>query len=145
MDLRSRLKKLEQTVLEPNSTAQHEEGCICFPLGEPPAFHWMAEVETAAAVLCPLHGVRFDAIEKPVTFQAKWLRPRDYATVEWTYHSPQYSKAWRASFPPNLWPADERWQFQPARGITLILQDGTELSSGGSADEWQPEKLEALR
>ena len=49
MDLRNRLKKLEQTVLEPNSTALHEEACICFPLGEPPAFHWMAEVETAAA------------------------------------------------------------------------------------------------
>ena len=56
-------------------------------------------------------------------------------------YSPQYSKAWRASFPPNLWPADERWQFQPERRITLILQDGTELSSGGSADEWQPESV----
>jgi hypothetical protein len=101
MDLKTRLKKLEQTVLEPNSTAQHEEGCICFPLGEPPAFHWMAEVETAAAVRCPLHGVRFDAIEKPVVYEAKWHRPADYATVEWTYQSPQYSNAWRASFPPN--------------------------------------------
>jgi hypothetical protein len=117
----------------------------CFPLGEPPTFHWMAEVETAAAVPCPLHGVRFDAIERPVVYEAKWHRPEDYATVEWTYHSPQYSKAWRASFPPNLWPADERWQFQPEHRITLILQDGTELSCGGLADEWRPEKLEALR
>jgi hypothetical protein len=70
MDLRSRLKKLEQTISEASTTAQHEEGCICFPPGEPPAFHWVAEVETAAAVRCPLHGMRFDAIAKPVVYQA---------------------------------------------------------------------------
>ena len=145
MDLRSRLKKLEQIVTESNPTAQHEEGCICFPPGEPPAFHRVAEIEAAAAARCPLHGMRFHAIERPVTFQAKWLRPRDYATVNWPYHSSQYSKAWRASFPPNLWPADERWQFQPERTATLILRDGTELPSGGWADEWQPEGLEAGR
>jgi hypothetical protein len=145
MDSRSRLKKPERTVTEPNATAQQEEGCICFPPGEPPAFHWVAEVETAAAVCCPLHGVRFHEINTPVIYQAKWLRPSDYATVDWPYHSPQYSKAWRASFPPNLWPADERWQLQPERTATLILRDGTELPSGGWADEWQPERLEAGR
>ena len=133
MDLRSRLKKLEQTISEASTTAQHEEGCICFPPGEPPAFRWVAEVETAAAVRCPLHGMRFDAIDRPVVFLPKWARPEDYATVDWPYHSPQYSKAWRASFPPNLWPADERWQFQPERTATLILRDGMELPSGGCA------------
>jgi hypothetical protein len=145
MDLRSRLKKLERTLTEPNATAQPEEACICFPPGEPPAFHWMAEVETAAAVCCPLHGVRFHAIDTPVVFQAKWARPSDSATVDWPNHSPQYSKAWRASFPPNLWPADERWQFQPEITVALILRDGTELPSGGCADEWQTQKLEAGR
>jgi hypothetical protein len=145
MDLRSRLKKLEQDMIEPNTAPPHEEACICFPPGEPPAFHWMAEVETAAAVRCPLHGTRFDAIDEPVVYQARWLLPEDYATVDWPNHSPQYSKAWRASFPPNLWPADERWQFQPERTVTLILRDGTKLPSGGCADEWQTQKLEAGR
>ena len=145
MDLRNRIKKLEQTMAEPSTTAQYEEGCICFPPGEPPAFHWVAEIETAAAVRCPLHGVRFDAIEKPVVYEAKWHQPEDYATVDWPYHSAQYSKAWRASFPPGLWPADERWQFQPERTATLILRDGTELPFGGWADEWQAEQPEAGR
>ena len=97
MDLRNRLKKLEQEMAERSTTLQYEEGCICFPPGEPPAFQWVAEVETAAAVRCPLHGVRFDAIEKLVVYEAKWHRPEDYATVDWPNHSPQYSKAWRAS------------------------------------------------
>lgn len=145
MDLRTRIRKLEQTMTDLNISPQQEEDCICFPADEPPAFHWVAEVETAAAVLCPLHGVRFHEIDKPVVFQAKWMLPEDYATADWPHHSQQYSKAWRASFPPGLWPAEERWQFQPVRLTTLILRDGNEIPSGGWADEWKPEKLEAVR
>ena len=33
--------------------------CICFPENEQPEFKWQAEAEMAAAVLCPLHGLRF--------------------------------------------------------------------------------------
>jgi hypothetical protein len=126
------------------ATKGWDEACICFPQDEAPEFCWKAEAEIAAAVLCPLHGVRFHAIQARLfIYRAKWLyRPKDYASGGWPNHSAQYSKAWRASFPPDLWPAEERCQFQPDR-ITLILRDGTELASGGSADEWQPEKLEA--
>ena len=136
---------------EQKTTEECDEACICFPPDEPPVFCWKAEAEIAAAVLCPLHGARFHAIQaRPFIYRAKWLRRSednasvDYATVNWPNHSPQYSKAWRASFPPGLWPAAERCQFQPDR-ITLILRDGTEVASGGSADEWQPERLEARR
>jgi hypothetical protein len=151
MDIRTRLKKLEQTVAEEKITAVWDEACICFPPDEPPEFCWAAETEIAAAVLCPLHGLRFHEVKrKLVIYRAKWLRrPEDKATVDYAEvdrpnHSRQYSKAWRASFPPGLWPAEERLQFQPNR-VTLILRDGTEIPSGGSANEWKPEKLEAGR
>ena len=150
MDLKTRLRKLEQTMAEQITAAVWDEACICFPPDEHPVFHWLAEVEIAAAVCCPLHGVRFHGIETPpFIYRSKWLRrppaeaPVDCATGNWPNHSPQYSKAWRASFPPTLWPAEERFHFQPERTITLILRDGTEIPSGGRADQWQPGKLEA--
>jgi hypothetical protein len=152
MDIRARLKKLEQTRAEQITPIVWEEACICFPLDELPELEFIAEAEIAAAVLCPLHGVRFHAIKPRLSiYRAKWLRrPKanatvDYAIVEWPSHSPQYSKAWRASFPSGLWPAEERLQFQPERTTTLILRDGTEIASGGSANEWQPAKGEAGR
>jgi hypothetical protein len=149
MNIRTRLKKLEHTMTEQEAIEVWDDACICFPPGEPPEFCWNAEAVAAAAVLCPLHGVRFHAIRvRPFIYRAKWLRRSednasvDYATANYPNHSLQYSKAWRASFPSGLWPAEERCHFQPDR-ITLILRDGTEIPSGGSADEWQPEKLEA--
>jgi hypothetical protein len=145
MDLRTRIKKLEQTMSDPNVSPHHDEGCICFPADEPPAFHWVAEVETAAAMQCPLHGARFHEIDRPVVFQAKWSLPADYATADWPNHSPQYSKAWRASFPPGLWPAEVRWQFPHVNLTTLVLRDRTAIPSGGWADEWQPEKPDVAR
>jgi hypothetical protein len=147
MDIRTRLKKLEQTMIEQKTTKEREEACICFPPDELPKFCWKAEAPAAAAVLCPLHGMRFHTIQtRPFIYRAKWLRrPKtdptvDCATVDWPNHSPQYSKAWRASFPPGLWPAAQRLHFEPERATTLILRDGTEMPSGGSAGEWQPEE-----
>jgi hypothetical protein len=146
MHLKTRLKKLEQTTTNPAISTQYEEGCICFPANEPPAFHWIAEIETAAAVQCPLHGVRFCAIETPpYVHRAKWLRDPVPPTVNCPIHSPQYSKAWRASFPPDLWPAEVTWQFQSEPTAMLILRDGTEIPSGGEASDWQPHTLEAAR
>jgi hypothetical protein len=151
MNIRTRLKKLEHTMTEQEAIQEWDEACICFPPDEPPEFCWKAEVLAAAAVLCPLHGMRFHTIQvRPFLYRAKWLRRSedngsvDHAAVDCPNHSPQYSKAWRASFPPGLWPAEERCEFRPNR-VTLILRDGTEIPCGGSADEWQPEKLEAAR
>ncbi len=146
MDLRTRLKKLERSSIRPKESSQPEEDCICFPRDEHPAFHWLAEVEIAAAVRCPLHGVRFQAIETPpFIYRSKWLRLTDHTTFDCSSQSPQYAKAWRASFPPSLWPARVSFQYQPEPRQTLILRDGTEIPSGGHADQWQPEKLEASR
>jgi hypothetical protein len=143
MDIRTRLKKLEQTMTEQKTTREWEEACTCFPPDELPAFHWLAEVEIAAAVRCPLHGVRFHAIETPpFIYRSKWLRRTDHMTFDCSGHSPQYSKAWRAGFPPDLWPARVSFQCQSGPTETLILRDGTEIASGGSAKKWQPAKLE---
>jgi hypothetical protein len=98
--------------------------CICFPGNEPPFFNWPVEQEIAAAVKCHLHGDRF----KPVKFffyVAKWLREKRVSLMQ-THHSEQYRKAWDASFPPNLWPAQE--VLNDAHTI-LQLKDGTTLSA----------------
>ena len=146
MDLRTRLRKLERSTIQPKATPQPEEDCICFPPDEHPAFHWLAEVEIAAAVRCPLHGLRFHAIETPLfIYRSKWLRRSDHTTLDCSDHSPQYSKAWRAGFPPDSWPARVSFQYQSGPTRTLILRDGTEIPSGGSAGQWQPEKLEDSR
>jgi len=146
MDLKTRLRKLEQTMAEQKTPAVWDEACICFPADEPPAFYWLAEVEIAAAVRCPLHGMRFHAIETPpFIYQSKWLRRTDHTTLDCSGHSPQYSKAWRVGFPPDLWPARVTFQSQSGPTQTLILRDGTEIPSGGSAGQWQPEEVEAGR
>ena len=104
MDLKTRLRKLEQTMAEQKTVAVWDEACICFPPDEHPVFHWLAEVEIAAAVRCPLHGVRFHAIETPpFIYRSKWLRRTDHTTLDCSDHAPQYSKAWRVGFPLDLW------------------------------------------
>jgi hypothetical protein len=146
MDLTTRVKKLEKTMTKATPSTRYAGDCICFSGNEPPAFHWVAEVETAAAVQCPLHGVRFRAIETPpYIHRAKWLRDPEQPTANCPIHSPQYLKAWRASFPPEQWPAEVTWEFQPEPTATLILRDGTEVPSGGEASDWQPHTLEAAR
>jgi hypothetical protein len=46
-----------------------------------------------------------------------------------TNHSDQYRKAWFASFPPELWPAEEETE---NGNIFLRLKDGTRLLAYGS-------------
>jgi hypothetical protein len=99
--------------------------CICFPANEPPSFNWPVEQEIAARVTCLLHGDRFN----PLTFfvyVSQWLREKRQILMQ-THHSEQYCKAWDASFPPNLWPAQE--VLSDAR-TALRLKDGTTLSAG---------------
>jgi hypothetical protein len=95
-------------------------GCICFPKNEPPEFGDAGDEQIAAELKCPLHGERF----KPRTFHiymAKWLREK-LPKLLWSRHSEQYRKAWFASFPRELWPAEE----DETGG--LKLKDGTRLS-----------------
>jgi hypothetical protein len=73
-------------------------------------------------VKCPLHGERFKPMFR--LYVAKWLRVKQ-AQHLWTHHSEQYRKAWFASFPADLWPAEEE---ETEDGRTLLrLKDGTTI------------------
>ena len=98
----------------------HPPQCICFPENEPPSFGFRVEFEIAARVKCPIHGDRSGTWSSLYT--AKWFRERQKIRREGL--SPQFQKAWLASFPPDLWPAEEQ---ETADGIYLRLKDGTRL------------------
>jgi hypothetical protein len=78
------------------------------------------ELEIAARVKCPIHGDRSRTWS--FLYAAKWYREREKIRRERL--SPQFQKAWLASFPPDLWPAEEE---ETADGIYLRLKDGTRL------------------
>jgi hypothetical protein len=100
-----------------------EESCICFPVDEPPLLDIRAEREAAKAVLCPLHGARFTEFAACV-----WRpqgRPTHLEPQHWSWHSEQYVKAMKASFPPDHWPAEE--VTDPDGTIRYVLKEGTEI------------------
>ena len=89
---------------------------------EQPFFGFPLEEQIAAKTLCPLHGVRFEPIFH--IYVPKWRRENE-KKIRWFRLSPQYHKAWHASFPPELWPAEEE---ETDDGRTLLrLKDGTKL------------------
>jgi hypothetical protein len=99
-------------------------GCICFPKDEPPFFGFPIEEQIATRVKCPLHGDRFKPLQFYVYVSA-WLREK-LPNLLRSRHSEQFRKAWFASFPPELWPAEE---VEPENGsLYLQLKDGTKLS-----------------
>lgn len=95
--------------------------CICFPPREPPFVGFPIELEIAARVKCPLHGDRFQT--QFFVYVSKWLRAKLWKHL-WSHHTEQYRKAWLASFPPDLWPAEE--ETEDGR-IFLRLKDGTRV------------------
>lgn len=105
-DLRACLKRLEKL----DERASAEVDCICFPPDEPPQLQLKAEVESARSVLCPLHDERFAKVA-PAIWRVIEL-PAHMNLSEWRWHSPQYIKAMKASFPPDLFPAT-RVQCEP--------------------------------
>ena len=98
-------------------------GCICFPKNEPPFFGFPIEEQIAAEVKCPLHGDRFKTPRFHI-YVAKWLREKLWKLLH-SRHSQQYIKAWIASFPDELWPAEED---ESDGQLCLKLKDGTRLS-----------------
>src|ERR1700704_2954369 len=82
-----------------------DPACTCFPEKEQPFVGSQAELDIAAKVMCILHGERFQNKTVPI-YVSKWLRDKLWDHLQ-SQHSPQYCKAWFASFPPHLWPAEE--------------------------------------
>ncbi len=119
MNLKTRLSKLEKT----KRWVPTEADCICFPPDEPPHLELKAEIESAKAVQCPLHGKRFSGIaphiyrviDVPLHLHPHWRTSR----------SPQYIKAMEASFPPDRWPAIQI--VEPNGGVRFVLKDGMEI------------------
>jgi hypothetical protein len=96
--------------------------CICFPPREQPFVGFPIELEIAATVKCPVHGDRFQA--QFFIYVSGWLRAKLWKHL-WSHHTEQYRKAWFASFPPELWPAEEE---ETGDGrVFLRLKDGTRL------------------
>ena len=102
---------------------EHGSSCICFPETEPPFFGFPIHGKVAFAVKCPIHGDRFKWPCFPM-YVSKWVRENIWDHMK-ANHSDQYQKAWNASFPPELWPAEEVL----AEGRTALqLKDGTILA-----------------
>jgi hypothetical protein len=119
MNLERRLKTLERLKLK----SMIHKDCICSPADEPPCLHPQAERESAKAVLCPIHGLRFPRFA-PTVFVAI-LKPTQLTPGAWTRRSKQYRKAMEASFPTDRWPPIE---FPgPGPVIRYVLKDGTEV------------------
>jgi hypothetical protein len=94
MDLRSRLRKLEQTMTKLSTTPLYEEGCICFPPDEDLCFN-SEESRAAEELSCPLHGQRIPAGVFS-TYRAAW-RGNDREDG-WSNYSLQYRRAMAATY-----------------------------------------------
>ena len=121
-ELLRRIENLEHRVAQvAKARSRSSPDCICFPENEPPSFGFPIEGDLAFAVKCPLHGDRF---KWPIFFiyVAKWRRESE--PLRRQRLSAQYQKAWAASFPSDLWPAEEE---KTEEGLYLRLKDGTRL------------------
>ena len=125
--LLARIERAEQSVREPLASLV---GCTCFPSDEQPEFRWRTEAETAATVLCPIHGLRFQTVVTRFLFRALWHYLADVKRG-WPHRSPQYQKAMRASFDLALLPIREVVDCEDE--TMLILRDGSQMPSGGTA------------
>ena len=130
MRLGARIARLEQR-RKMQATKRFPEACTCFPADEQPGFKWRAEAEIAAAVLCPLHGLRFHIVITRDLYRAFRFYITDYKDG-WPRQSAQYQKAMRTSFDWALWPPQKEKDKEFGQDSVLILRDGTELPSGGS-------------
>jgi hypothetical protein len=115
MHSRTLLARIERAEQLTKMKTKFSPDCICWPENEFPFFGFDIEREIAAQVECPVHGKRsFWRVYH--LYIPKWLREKEPARL--LRRSPQYQKAWNASFPPE----------QIGNGeIFLRLKDGTRL------------------
>jgi hypothetical protein len=122
MSVRTLARRIERAEVALQALSIYSHDCICFPRQEPPFFCFPVEEAVAALVECPLHGKRFE--HRFHIYVPKWYR-EERAEVLRNTLSDQHQKAWLASFPPELWPAQEEESEDGT--IFLRLKDGTRL------------------
>jgi hypothetical protein len=102
------------------------QDCICFPADEPPQLELKGEIEAAKAVRCPVHGERFSRLAPMIWRAPKFIVPAHLQPESYlSWHSTQYRKALKASFPPDRFPATEIED--PDGVVRFMLKDGTEM------------------
>jgi len=117
--LLARIERLEQAM---KAKTMYGPDCICFPTDEIPFFGLVIMEEMAARLECLIHGKREFWHVTPL-FVPAWRREQERNRLP--LRSPQYQKAWNATFHPELWPAEEE-ETKDGR-IVLKLKDGTRL------------------
>ena len=118
---RTLLARIERAEQAAKAQSKFASECICFPGPEPPLFLYPIQQEVALEVKCPFHGARFQPFYH--LYMAKWRREKEIK-YRLSRLDAQYQKAWNASFPPELWPAEEIL----VEGKTwLRLKDGSML------------------
>jgi hypothetical protein len=120
MRARNLIQRIERAEEGLKAQSFFSADCICFPEAEPPSFGFPIDMEIADGVKCPLHGQRFVPIFH--IYVPIWLREKLWKRLS-TDHSEQFRKAWFASFPPELWPAQE--EETETGEIYLKLKDGS--------------------
>src|SRR5436305_10056209 len=100
VQMRALEKRLERAEQMARAKGKVSLDCICFPLNEQPFFASPQDEEIAAKAKCPIHGERFQPCFH--IYIAQWRMENE--RKRWLRLSPQYHKAWHASFPPGSWP-----------------------------------------
>lgn len=120
--LLKRVERMERQVGQAAKTrSKFSPDCICFPETERPFFGSEFEQDIAFRLKCPLHGDRFEKQFMGI-YVSQWLREKERLRIP--KMSARFQKAWAATFPQNLWPAEEE---ATDAGICLRLKDGTQL------------------
>lgn len=121
MPTRSLLRRIDRAEAAAKGQFKFSADCICFPQNEPPFVGFLIEAKIAAQVKCPVHGERIGPMGH--LYVSQWRRRSE--EIRRQRLSAQYHKAWLASFPPDLWPAEEE---ETEDGRTFLRsKDGTRL------------------
>lgn len=138
--LTRRVERLEQRAQRlARVQSRFDARCICYPEKCVPWVGFPILDTIAFLVKCPLHGDRFSWKDvKPYIYVSEWRREQMYRLIldrSPSFYvfsklpcqvSEQYRKAYLASFPPDLWPAqEEQEEGEDGPRIYLRLKDGT--------------------
>lgn len=137
-----RLANLEQRLQQyAKLVCTYGPECICYPKGSTPWVAFFIQYEIAFYVKCPAHGDRFSWDDVGMfVYRVKWFREKMHSrTLDGCPGlgffskyprkvTEQFRKAYLASFPRDLWTAEEEGKTEEGYLKTYLrLQDGTRI------------------